>query len=64
MNSENVTADLSPEAVMAGLSRLMPEEVARLDAMITPETVHLLIKAFGPAMGRILWPLIQNDPTL
>ncbi len=47
--------------VHAGLSRLTPDELRRLDEMITPETARLLSKAYGPGMATLLWPLIAND---
>lgn len=49
--------------VMAALDRLTPGELARLDAHITPEAAALLVKAFGPGMGVMLWPLIAGDQT-
>ena len=45
----------------AGLARLSPGELRRLDEAITPDAAFLLTKAFGPAMGTLLWPLVAGD---
>ena len=49
--------------VLAGLGRLTREELARLDAAITPDVAYLMTKAFGPAIGILLWPLVAGDET-
>ena len=46
--------------VHSGLRSLAPEELQRLDQLITPELAGLLTKAF-PDLGPLMQPLIQND---
>jgi len=46
--------------IHAGLRSLSPEELARLDQLITPEFAGLITKAF-PDLGQLMQPFIQND---
>jgi len=42
--------------IMEGMARLNPDERRRLDALIGPEAVFLMTKAYGPEIGALLWP--------
>ena len=52
---------LTPDVLSAGLTNLTPEEVQRLDVLITPELSALLGKAF-PEIAEVLAPLAQPGP--
>ena len=47
--------------IVEGLERLTPDERRRLDAVIGPEAVFLLTKAYGPEIGALLWPHMMDD---
>jgi len=42
-------------------NNLTPEELMRMDELITPELAHLCVKAFGPDMAALFEPFIEND---
>lgn len=48
------------DQVAAGLQTLSPQELQRLDQLITPELAGLLLKAM-PELEPILTPFIQSD---
>jgi len=55
------TAERMMPLIMEGMMRLSPAERRRLDALIGPEAVFLMTKAYGPEIGALLWPLAVAD---
>jgi hypothetical protein len=49
------------QTIAQGLGALTPNELAELDAIITPRAAVLMAKAFGPEIGELLGPLTRND---
>lgn len=43
------------------LGRLSPEELQELDDYIDPRFQELMAKAFGPEVGQMLEPFVQDD---
>lgn len=57
----NVGGGRMASQMAEGLAKLPPEELAMLDAVITPEVGMILTKAFGPEFGQMISSLMQPE---